>query len=63
MLTWVAVDILAVYFGLDVLVNLVFLAVFLAVFRRRSPAVPRSATGGQRKDTRRSSQGCWQRWR
>jgi cellulose synthase/poly-beta-1,6-N-acetylglucosamine synthase-like glycosyltransferase len=48
MLTWVAVDILAVYFGLDVLVNLVFLAVFLAVFRRRSPAARGSGTEGQR---------------
>ncbi|MEO0085461.1 MAG: glycosyltransferase family 2 protein [candidate division WOR-3 bacterium] len=38
-LLWLAVDILAVYFGLDVLINLIFLAVFLVVFRRgrRSP--------------------------
>ncbi len=51
MLTWVAVDILAVYFGLDVLVNLVFLAVFLAVFRRPSPsALPATAVSGQPED-------------
>ncbi len=51
MLTWVAVDILAVYFGLDVLVNLVFLVVFLAVFRRPSPAaLPPTAVSGQPED-------------
>jgi cellulose synthase/poly-beta-1,6-N-acetylglucosamine synthase-like glycosyltransferase len=34
MLLWVAVDLLAVYFGLDVLINLLFLAVFMVKFRR-----------------------------
>ena len=51
MLMWVAVDILAVYFGLDVLVNLVFLAVFLAVFRHRSPAARGSETEEKRDDS------------
>jgi cellulose synthase/poly-beta-1,6-N-acetylglucosamine synthase-like glycosyltransferase len=50
MLQWVAVDILAVYFGLDVLVNLVFLAVFLAVFRRPSPVFAAPGTPGQEGD-------------
>ncbi|MFO7675672.1 MAG: glycosyltransferase family 2 protein [bacterium] len=34
MLLWVAVDLLAVYFGLDVLINVSFFVVFLVVFRR-----------------------------
>jgi cellulose synthase/poly-beta-1,6-N-acetylglucosamine synthase-like glycosyltransferase len=50
MLPWVAVDVLAVYFGLDVLVNIVFLAVFLAVFRRPSPTVAASGEAGQPDD-------------
>jgi cellulose synthase/poly-beta-1,6-N-acetylglucosamine synthase-like glycosyltransferase len=46
MFTWVVVDILAVYFGLDLLVNLVFLAVFLAVFRRPAPDFAAPEAGG-----------------
>ncbi len=38
MLPWLAVDFLAIYFALDVLANLVFLVVFLVVFRRPEPA-------------------------
>ena len=50
MLLWVAIDILAVYFGLDVLVNLVFLVVFLVAFRRPSPSTPRASAAGSRSD-------------
>ena len=46
MLLWVAVDLLAIYFGLDVLINLLFLVVFLVVFRRsRSGPGPAGAAG------------------
>jgi len=50
MFPWVAVDLLAVYFGLDVLVNLVFLVVFLVVFRRPSPATPQATTVSSQSD-------------
>lgn len=50
MFPWVAVDLLAVYFGLDVLVNLVFLAVFLVVFRRPSPSIPQSTIVSSQSD-------------
>ena len=47
MLLWVAVDLLAIYFGLDVLINLLFLVIFLWVFRRsRSEPVPTVVPGG-----------------
>lgn len=41
----VAVDLLAIYFGLDVLLNIAFLVVFLVVFRRPSPAAPAPKPG------------------
>jgi cellulose synthase/poly-beta-1,6-N-acetylglucosamine synthase-like glycosyltransferase len=50
MFPWVAVDLLAVYFGLDVLVNLVFLVVFLVVYRRPSPSIPQSTIVSRQSD-------------
>lgn len=47
MLPWLAVNLLAVYFGLDLVLNFVFLAVFLAVFarRRHEPELPAQPPG------------------
>ncbi len=45
MLLWVAVDLLAVYFGLDVLINLVFLGFFLVAFRRSRRAAGQQPPG------------------
>lgn len=47
MILRVAVDLIAIYFGVDVLLNIVFLVVFLVVFRRPAPtgSVPTGDAG------------------